>query len=242
MQSWVLLEVDFSAILLHIMETIKLLERDLNGKKNKVLLSEGFIPAVVYNAKTESKNIMLDLATAKQIAREATSTTILDLELEGKTFKAVVKEIDVNPITEDLRHIAFFEIDETKDMVFSIPFEIVGISPAVKNNLGVMVEVMDSIEVRCKVNDLIPSIEVDISKLEHPGQSIAVKDLNIPETISLINDELKNATVVTITEMQEEIIETVEPEEGEEGEVEGETPEEGETPTEATPEEEKVTE
>ena len=91
-------------------------------------------------------------------------------------------------------------------------------------------------------SDHPPSIEVDISKLEHPGQSIAVKDLNIPETISLINDELKNATVVTITEMQEEIIETVEPEEGEEGEVEGETPEEGETPTEATPEEEKVTE
>ena len=114
MQSWVLLEVDFSAILLHIMETIKLLERDLNGKKNKVLLSEGFVPAVVYNAKTESKNIMLDLATAKQIAREVTSTTILDVDLEGKAFKAVVKEIDVNPITEDLRHIAFLKLMKLK--------------------------------------------------------------------------------------------------------------------------------
>jgi len=224
------------------METIKLLERDINGKKNNVLLSEGFVPAVVYNAKTESKNIMLDITTAKKIAREATSTTILNADLEGKSLKVIVKEIDMNPVTDELRHIAFFEIDESKDMVFSIPFEIVGISPAVKNNLGVLIEVMDSLDVRCKVNDLVPSIKVDISKLEHPGQSIAVEDLDIPEGISLVNEELKHATIVTITELQKEIVEeTVEP--AEEGEEEGDTPaEEGEKPAEDAQEEEKATE
>ena len=190
------------------MEKIKFLERDLSGKKNKILLKDGFIPAVLYNAKTESKNIMLDTSTAKQILRNATSTTILDAELDGKSFKVIVKEVDMNPVTDELRHIAFFEIDESKDMVFSIPFEIVGISPAVKNNLGVLVEVLDSIEVRCKVNDLIPSIKVDISKLEHPGQSISVNELEIPKNISLINEDLKNATVVTISDLQEEIITT----------------------------------
>ncbi len=190
------------------MEKIKFLERDLSGKKNKILLKDGFIPAVVYNAKTESKSIMLDTSTAKQILRNATSTTILDAELDGKSLKVIVKEVDMNPVTDELRHIAFFEIDESKDMVFSIPFEIVGISPAVKNNLGVLVEVLDSIEVRCKVNDLIPSIKVDISKLEHPGQSISVNELEIPKNISLINEDLKNATVVTISDLQEEIITT----------------------------------
>ncbi len=208
------------------MEKIKFLERDLSGKKNKILLKDGFIPAVVYNAKTESKNIMLDTSTAKQILRNATSTTILDAELDGKSFKVIVKEVDMNPVTDELRHIAFFEIDESKDMVFSIPFEIVGISPAVKNNLGVLVEVLDSIEVRCKVNDLIPSIKVDISKLEHPGQSISVNELEIPKNISLINEDLKNATVVTITELQEEIITTpTESETTEEVSTEETTPE-----------------
>ena len=83
------------------MEKVKFLERDLNGKKNKILLKDGFVPAVVYNAKTESKNIMLDTSTAKQILKNATSTTILDTELDGKSFKVVVKEIDINPITEE---------------------------------------------------------------------------------------------------------------------------------------------
>jgi len=190
------------------MEKIKFLERDVNGKKNKILNKEGFIPAVVYNAKTESKNIMLDSSIAKRIVRSATSTTILDVELDEKVFKVVVKEVDINPLTDELRHIAFFEIDESKDMVFSIPFEIIGISPAVKNNLGVMVNVMDALEVRCKVNDLIPSIKVDISGLEHPGQSISVEDLDIPKSISFINEDVKHSTVVTITEVQEEIITT----------------------------------
>ena len=216
------------------MEKVKFLERDLNGKKNKILLKDGFVPAVVYNAKTESKNIMLDTSTAKQILKNATSTTILDTELDGKSFKVVVKENDINPITEELRHISFFEIDESKDMVFSIPFEIIGISPAVKNNLGVLVEVMDSIEVRCKVNDLIPSIKVDISGLEHPGQSISIDELEIPKDISLINEELKNATVVTITEMQEEIVST--PTESETTTAEASTETEGSTETQAASE------
>ena len=208
------------------MEKVKFLERDLNGKKNKILLKDGFVPAVVYNAKTESKNIMLDTSTAKQILKNATSTTILDTELDGKSFKVVVKEIDINPITEELRHISFFEIDESKEMVFTIPFQITGIAPAVKNNLGVLVEVLNSIDVRCKLSDLVPYIEVDISTLEHPGQSISVNEIGVPKGMELLNEELATATVVTVTEMQaEEIIEPV-VEEG--AEVEGEEAAEGE--------------
>lgn len=229
-----MLETYLSDILLIAMEKILFLERDINGKKNKVLREEGFIPAVVYNSKTESKNIMLDSSTAQRIAREATSTTIFDVELEGKKFKALVKEIDYNPVTDDLRHIAFFSVDETADMVFTIPFELVGVAPAVKNNLGVLIQVLDDIEVRCKVSEIIPSINVDISKLEHPGQSIGVDELNIPEALEIMNEDLKNATVVTITELQSEKI--LEPETTEDEE----TTEEGEEG--ASAEEDKATE
>lgn len=208
------------------MEKIKFLERDIKGKKNTVLRKEGFVPAVVYNAKTDSKNIMVDSSVAKKIVREATSTTILDAELEDKSFKAIVKEVDYNPVTDDIRHISFFEIDETQDMVFTIPFELKGIAPAVKNNLGVLIQVLNDIDVRCKVNEIIPSIEVDISKLEHPGQSIGVDDLNIPEAMEIMNEDLKTATVVTITELQTEEVATSTEEGEEEKEGEGDSTEE----------------
>ena len=204
------------------MEKVVFQKREIQGKKSKKLLQEKYVPAVVYNSKRESRNIQITSSEASKITREATSTTILDAELDGKILKVLVKEIDINPLTEQIRHIAFFEIDESKEMVFTIPFEMVGISPAVKNNLGILVEVLNSIDVKCKLSDLVPVIEIDISKLEHPGQSISVDEINIPEGMSLVNDELANATIVTITELQEEII--IEPEveeevEGEEGEV-----------------------
>ncbi len=217
------------------MEKIVLTKRNIVGNKSKNLLKENLTPAVIYNAKGESTNIQIDSRTAGQISREATSTTIYDTELEGKSSKVLVKEIDFNPRTEELRHISFFEIDESKPMVFTIPFHIVGISPAVKNNLGVLIEALDSIEVRCKLADLKSFIEIDISGLDHPGQSIAVEDIKLPEGMNLINEDTKKSTIVTITEPQkEEEIVTPVATDGEVTTEEEATADGTETPTEET--------
>jgi large subunit ribosomal protein L25 len=206
------------------MEKVVLEKRKVVGKKNKKLLSEGYIPTVIYNSEGNSRNIKIPYSVAVKIVRHATSATVLDAEYDGKDIKVIVKEIDINPLTDKIRHIAFFEIDEKKEMTFTIPFKTVSIAPAVKNNLGILVEVLSSIDVRCKLSDLIPFIEVDISNLEHPGQSISLDELDIPKELSLENKDLAETTVVTITELQEEIvIEEPEVEELEEGEeVEGE--------------------
>jgi large subunit ribosomal protein L25 len=196
------------------METITLEKRDILGKKSRNILKDGFMPAVVYNAKGESFNVKLDSSVAKKIVKTATSTTIFEIKLGEKTAKVLVKDVDFNPVTEDIRHISFFEVDENKEMVFSIPFELVGISPAVKNNIGILVKVMPALEVRCKLADLKPSIAIDISQLEHPGQIIEVHDIKLPEGINLINKEIEQATIVTITEIQKEEVATAAPAEG----------------------------
>lgn len=196
------------------MENILFEKRDTKSSKSKNLLKEGKTPAVVYNSKTESESISIDSSTAKKLLKEATSTSIFNAQLDGKEMKVIVKEVDQNPLTEEIRHIAFFETDETKDMVFTIPFNIIGVSPAVKNNLGVLVEVMPSINVKCKLKDLVPYFEIDVSSLDHPGQSISVNDLQIPEGITFVNDDVRNATIVTITELQQEdVAKTTETEE-----------------------------
>ena len=186
------------------METITLEKRELLGKKSQNLLAQGFIPTVVYNAKGDSANLQIDASAGKKLVRVATSTTIVEVKVGDKTIKALVKDVDLNPVTEEIRHIAFFEIDESKEMVFSIPFEIIGISPAVKNNLGILVKVLSDIDVRCKLADLKPSISIDISGLDHPGQIIGVHDIKLPEGMELINKDLEQATIVTITEIQKE--------------------------------------
>lgn len=220
------------------MEKLQLQKREITGKKVRHLRKDGLTPAVVYNAKGESFNVVMNSTDADWISRNTTSTTILDTTLEKDSFKTLVKELNINPVTDEINHVALFRIDESVPMVFTIPFNIIGISPAVKNNLGVLVNTLDSIEVRCKLADLKPFIEIDISKLENVGQTINVDDITLPKGMSLINDEQAKATIVTITEIQkvEEVVVT--PAEGEkvEGEesAEGEGGAEGEEATEAT--------
>jgi large subunit ribosomal protein L25 len=216
------------------MEKLLLQKRDVLGKKSKHLINEGFLPGVMYNSKGESTNIKLTNSDASWLYRNTTSTTILDTELEGKKYKTVVKEFDIHPLTGNLIHLSLFEIDEKAPMVFTIPFTIVGISPAVKNNLGILVKALDSIDVRCTLEDLVPDITVDVSKLDHIGQTISVDEIKLPKGITLINKDIENAAIITITELQKaERLETAEEtEEGIEGEEvaegeEGEVPQEG---------------
>ena len=214
------------------MDKLKLQKREITGKKVKNLKKEGLTPAVVYNSKGESKNVSMSTSDADWLYRNATSTTILDSELDKDSFKALVKEFGLNPVTGEINHVSLFEIDEKVSMVFTIPFRLVGISPAVKNNLGVLINVLDSVDVKCPLSKLQADIEIDITNLTHPGQTINVNDIKLPEGMSLINDDLANAAIVTITEVQK--IEEVAPvvEEG----AEGEEVAEGEEGAEATEE------
>jgi len=214
------------------MEKLSLQKRELTGKKVKQLLRDKILPGVIYNSKGDSDNIQLSMSDAIKLVNQATLSTIVDIEIDGKNKKVIIKDIDTDPRTDDLRHIAFFEIDEKEAMVFDIPFELVGVSPAVKNSLGVLITVLPVLEVKCKLENLVPSIKIDISKLELPGQGISVKDVALPKGISLINEDIKASPIVTITQLQkQEVIEEVEveTEEGEEGEEGEETEgEEGE--------------
>ena len=200
------------------MDKLKLQKRDITGKKVKNLKKDGLTPAVVYNSKGDSRNVSMSTSDADWLYRNSTSTTILDTELEKDSFKTLVKEFGLNPVTEEINHVSLFEIDEKVSMVFTIPFRLVGVSPAVKNNLGVLINVLDSIDVRCPLSKLQSDIEIDITNLTHPGQTINVNDIKLPEGMSLINEDLANAAIVTITEVQkiEEVVPVVQ--EGAEGE------------------------
>ena len=184
------------------MEKLKLQKREVTGKKVKALREQGFIPVVVYNTKTESFNLSISESDAQKLYRGATSTTIFDTEVDGKDIKCVVKDFDTNSVTGRINHISLFEIDENAPMVFTIPFTLVGVSPAVKNNLGILVNALDSIDVRCQLKKLQPEIAIDISKLTEPGQTISVEDITLPEGMTLVNDDVLTTAIVTIADAQ----------------------------------------
>lgn len=217
---------------------LKLQKRELLGKKAKRLLKEDLVPAVVYNSKKESTPVQGNYGEFVKLVANSTTTTIIELDIDGKKLKAIIKEVDTDPVTDHIRHISFFEVDEKTEMVFSVPFTLTGVSPAVKNNLGVLVQVSQSLDVKSTVSALVPEIIVDISKMATPGMTISVEDLELPEGMKLIRDEDSKLAVVTVTKLQKTLeVEDAEAAEGEEDESEeeeeGAEKAEGEAPTEA---------
>lgn len=211
------------------MQKIDFLKREQLGKAAKRVSKDGMLPAVLYDSKRNSYSVSVDRKIIDTLLKTATSTTIIDSTYDGKNLKVILKEVDKNPVTDKIRHLSFFIIDESHEMVFTIPFNIIGISPAVKNNLGILVKALDAIDVKCKLADLVSQIDIDISNLEHPGQSILVSDVKLPAGVTLPNEDSLHTAIVTITQLQKEeevkpVEELVEGEalEGEEGKAEGE--------------------
>lgn len=201
------------------MNQITLSKRALLKRKARSLLNEGIVPAVIYNAKNESMNVQVEHGLIERVLRTATKSTIFDLDVEGKNLKGLIKEVDYNPVNGVLRHVSFYEIDPSHEMLFDLPIETTGVSLAVKNNLGILVQPAKTIQVKCKLADLVESIIVDISILNNPGDTILLRDLKIPEGIEIPKDAHLNTPIITISDLQkaEEVVETVA--EGEEAEV-----------------------
>lgn len=190
------------------MNKITIKSRAEIGKKAKKLLLNNDVPAVIYSAKGESTPVTMSIKDADKMLLTATKTTIFDLDNDGKITKAVIKEIQRHSLKNTVQHVAFFKVDEEAEMVFEIPFEFTGVSLAVKNNLGTLQTVQQSIKVKCKVNNLVNNLVVDISKLERPGQTIKVSEIDIPKAIKLFHADDIDNTIVTITEFEKEEVKT----------------------------------
>lgn len=199
------------------MNEITVQKRTLTKNKVKQLLNDGMVPAVLYNSKLESTNIKVEQGEAERLIQNASTSTILDIKLEDKTVKGVIKEVDIDPVKGTLRHVAFFEIDPQKESLFDIPVVLTGVSNAVKNNLGVLVQPTKALQVRCKLADVVEQIEIDISGLDNPGDSIILRDIELPEGMTLPNDDQYDNALALISELQKlEVIEETEVAEGEE--------------------------
>lgn len=215
------------------MTNITAQKREILGKQVSQLRNDGLMPGVVYNSKGDSEAITLNTGELIRLVKNSTTASIIDLELDGKTTKVLIKDVDFDPVKDEIRHIAFFAVDEKQAMVFEIPVVVKGVSPAVKNNLGVLVQPNQVIEVKAKLADLVPEIVIDISGLDQPGMSITVADVALPEGIELLHKENTDVALVSISQLQktlkeeadEAIADAPEGEEVDEETTEGETAE-----------------
>jgi large subunit ribosomal protein L25 len=182
--------------------------RTVTGKQVGVLRRAGKLPAVLYGRHLEATPITLDLRDASKILATMTSSSLVNIDLEGDTHSALVREKQRNFITGVLLHVDFQAVSLTEKLRTTVSIELTGLAPAIKDFSGVVVTNVNQVEVECLPQDLPERIIVDVSGLAKIGDAIFVRDLKVGDKVTVL--ENPDETVVIITaQAAEEVVEEV---------------------------------
>lgn len=204
--------------------TLKSEKREIFGRKVSTLRKKGLIPANIFGNKVKSHSITVDSKEFAEVFKKAGETQIIDLE--GKSV--LVSNLQKDPISDDVIHIDFRQVDLKEKIEAKVPVELIGESPAEKQNLGTVVQQIHEIEVEALPTEIPEKITIDASVLVEVDQAIYVKDLKVDKNVEVKTDG-ESIVVKVEPPTKEEVVEVVAtPAEGEvvAPAVEGEAPKE----------------
>ena len=191
-----------------------------NGPARR-LRQAGQIPAVLYGPETESVLLSVNISDIDRVLKKGRiGQALLNLVIpnngETSTKTAMVKELQLHPVSRNFLHIDFYEVAMDRKIMVNVPVTTTGKAKGVEIG-GILQVIRRELEVQCLPLDVPESIEIDITDLDI-GDSIHVGDISLQSEIEFLGGE--NITVVTIVspKIEEEEEELVEEEE-EEGEA-----------------------
>ena len=194
---------------------IKATRREASRKKTKYLRQEGILPAVVYGRKFAPVAISLDLKDITKMLKTTSSSTLFTIELDGEEIPALIRESQRDIIFAHFTHMDFLAVSMDEKVRTSVSITLIGVAPAVEDFGAIISTGLDVIDLEALPGDIPPNFIADISVIENIGNSIAVRDLEIPEGVEIFNDLSDMVAIATAPSMAEE-------EEEEEGLEEGE--------------------
>ncbi len=144
-------------------------QRESVGKKaTKALRNAGQVPCVLYGGDKPVHFSVEELAFTKLVYTPNAHTVVIALE-NGKTFNAILQDIQFNPVTDKIMHVDFYQLYEDKEITMSIPLNFVGNSRGVKNG-GVLRKNQRNLRIKALPANLPDFIEVDITPLKIGGK------------------------------------------------------------------------
>lgn len=171
-------------------------KREQLGKKTNALRRAGFLPAVIYGEGIKSESLSISYKDFEKIYKEAGESTLIKLNVANKPHNVLIYDVKHDPITDRPIHADFYAVRMDKEIKTKVPVEFLGESPAVKNEGGIIVRVMQEIEIEALPQNLPHSMKIDISSLAKFEDRVFVKDFVLPEGVKILADE--NEVVVLV--------------------------------------------
>ncbi len=207
---------------------LKALPRQPLGKRSRRLVREGKIPAIVYGHNTEPTPIVLDRLEFQKVFVKSGRTHLVDLALDGRTEKVLVREIQTHPRRLGPIHVDFYQVNLQEKIEVEVPIRLAGESAAVKRGDADILQPMHSVRIEVLPSEIPEAFEVDLTPLEEIESELRVSELTVPKGVTILDDP--EDLVVKIVhkrelKVEEEVpaAEAAVPVEGEEGAA-GEAP------------------
>lgn len=181
--------------------TLSVTPRTEKGKKLEALRKEGKLPGVVYGPKEEAKALLTDKVQFEKLLHEAGESSVVTLEGLDKPIDVLIQDVAFDPRRGGVTHVDFYAIEVGKEVTVNVPLEFEG-EPAALKLGGTLTKVLYEIEITCQPKDLPQHIVVNTEVLETFEDRITVKDLPIPEGITVENDP--EEVVALVQEVEEE--------------------------------------
>jgi large subunit ribosomal protein L25 len=186
--------------------TVKADRRDSFGKNaSRRIRRNGMIPAVFYGKNEANVPLAVEKKDIFEILKSETGeNTVFKLSFDTETKNTMIKEIQSDPVTDEVLHADLIQIAMDKAIRVSVPVVPVGEAVGVKQEGGFVDFITREVEIECLPEDIPENIEIDISML-HLNQSFKVGDLVMPEGAALHTDPSTILIVVEAPTKEEEI-------------------------------------
>ena len=217
------------------MLSLKAKIRNKFGRKTNFLRKEGVLPAVLYGEKLKNLSLEIEEKEFEKVFQEAGESSLISLEIldpsgrtrvEGKSPKKVqvlIHDTAQDPITDKFLHVDFYHPSAKKEIEVEIPLVFEGTAAAVKELDGTLVREIQQVEVKGLAQNLPREIKVNIEVLKTFEDKIRIKDLDVPQDVTILRGPKEIvANVVPPREEEEEVPKEEEKPVEEEGKVEEE--------------------
>ena len=175
--------------------------RTETGKKyTRQLRSQQLVPGVIYGGSQEV-NFYAPVLSFKNLVYTS-EFHLAQLNIDGKSYRCILKDVQLNKVTDELAHLDFLELVEDRKVVATIPIKFTGSSIGVKEG-GKLVAKIKSLKVKCYPKDLRENIEVDLTDLEING-NIRVEDVKDDNLEILNSPRIPIASVVMTRQLKQE--------------------------------------
>ena len=172
--------------------------RDNGGKGvARKLRGEGRVPAVVYGHGRDPQALSINTRELEKLLDHISAeSTVIDLDIDGKAARTLIREIQRHPFKRQILHVDFQELVAGEKISVSIPIVLMGVPDGVRMDGGILDQTMRELEIEVDPSNIPNHVEVDVTRLTI-GSSIHVSDLTLPEGVEVLDDMEASVCVVS---------------------------------------------